>query len=86
MNAEIAQEVGYTDTRGVVIGGITAGGLAQRRGLFPGMRVVAINQEEVETVADVQRALEDVDPGEIVSLRVEHPEVGSRVVNIRIPQ
>jgi hypothetical protein len=48
--------------------------------------VVAINQEEVETVADVQRALEDVDPGEIVSLRVEHPEVGSRVVNIRIPQ
>jgi hypothetical protein len=50
------------------------------------MRVIEINGNEVETVTDVQRVLADVDPGEIVSLRLEHPEVGSRVVNIRIPE
>jgi len=86
MTEQIARSEGFSDSRGVVIGGVTTGGLAQRRGLFPGMRVVSVNQEEVGTLAEVQRALDDVSPGEIVSLRVEHPRVGSRVVNIRIPQ
>jgi serine protease Do len=86
MTADIAQGEGFASADGVVIGGVTAGGLAQRRGLFPGMRVIEINGNEVETVTDVQRVLADVDPGEIVSLRLEHPEVGSRVVNIRIPE
>jgi serine protease Do len=86
MNAEIASAQGFPSATGVVIGGVTQGGLAQRRGLRPGMKVVEVNDDEVETVSDVQRALASVGPGEIVTLRVEHPDVGSRVVNIRIPR
>lgn len=85
MTAEIARAEGFPDAEGVVIGGVENGGIAQRRGILPGMRLLSINQDEVETVAEVQEALEEIGPGEVVSLRVEHPEVGSRVVNIRLP-
>ena len=86
MDQEIARQEGYRQVEGVVIGNVAPGSAAERRGIYPGMKVTAINREQVRTIAEVQEALEKFSPGEIVSLRVEHPEIGSRVVNIRIPE
>lgn len=47
------------------------------------MMIRSINGEWVETVDDVQRLANALEPGDVVSLRVIAPEVGEMIINYR---
>jgi serine protease Do len=88
MNNDVAQQFGYsTDSPGgVVIGGVTPAGPAARAGVGVGELVLSVNREDVDDVADIERILADIAPGDIVSLRLGRPDGSSRIVNLRVPQ
>jgi serine protease Do len=86
LTAEIAQQFGYSEAEGVIIENVQRNGPADRRGITPGWRIDEINRERVRTADDVKRLLERVGPGDVVSLRLTHPEGRSQVVNVRIPR
>jgi serine protease Do len=79
------RDYGFNQAGGVVISGVEPGSEAQRRSLIPGSRIVSINNQQVTTPAQVREALTRVRGGDIVSLRVVHPQAGSRIVNVRMP-
>ena len=86
LTSENAEQYGFQEPGGVVIAAVMRGSAAERRQLGSGLRILSINDQEVENPEDVREALDDVRPGEIVSLHVEHPAMGQRVVNVRMPQ
>jgi S1-C subfamily serine protease len=61
------------------------GGAAGRRGVAPGLKLLEVNGQPIETESDLQAVLEDAAAGEVVSLLLADPRGGSRIVNIRIP-
>jgi serine protease Do len=86
LTRENAQEYGFDQPGGVVISGVEPGSEAQRRQVIPGSKIVSINGQEVGTAEEVREALESVRGGDIVSLRLAHPQAGARIVNVRMPQ
>lgn len=68
---------------GVYVTGVDPAGPAARRGVARGARVTEINGAEVQSIDDVEEALERVEPGDIVSLVFEVDETSSRIVNLR---
>ena len=81
-----AEQLGYESPGGVVIDGVSPAGPAGRAGVRQGLRLVDINRESVETVEDVEELLGEIEPGDIVSLRLGLLDGSTRIVNIRVPQ
>jgi serine protease Do len=79
----LASQFGFTSPGGVVISEVDPAGPGASRGLAPGMRVSRVGRTEIESPADVMRALEDVPSGSVVTLVVESPGSQSRIVNVR---
>jgi serine protease Do len=86
MSEEAAEQFGYDAPGGVVIGGVTPAGPAARAGVGVGLRVLSVNREDVDEVADIERILAGIAPGDIVSLRLGAPDGTTRIVNLRVPQ
>ncbi len=86
LDGATAQQLGYQRDSGVIVGGVTPAGPAGRRGVQRGELVQTINGVEVGSVAEVDRALEGLGPGDIVNLRLGRPDGSSRVVNLRVPE
>lgn len=86
LTADAARQLGYDDAGGVIIEDVAPAGPAGRRGVAPGLRLVEINSETIASPDDVREALEQVEPGEVVTLRLESPDGSRRVVNIRVPE
>ena len=70
----------------VIITDVARASPAERRGVFRGAKLTQVNDVRINTTDDVRRALESVNPGEIVSLHVEDYTGASRVFNVRMPQ
>ena len=85
LDAEVARELNFSEPGGVVIRNVSPAGPAARRNVFPGLRLDQINRQDVESVSDVERLLEEVGPGDVVSLRLSDASGQSRVVNLRVP-
>jgi serine protease Do len=85
LDEDVAAQLGYPESGGVIIRNVDPSGPAGRRGLGQGLKLTEINRETVQTVEDVERLLQAASPGEVVSLRVETPQGMSRVVNVRVP-
>ncbi len=83
LTPELAQRMGYEEPGGVVITQVTPLGPAARRGIGPGPRILAINDQPVETPRDVDRLLRGVEGGEVVSLRLGFIDGSRSVVNVR---
>jgi len=87
LDSELAARLGFAEATGVVLMDVAPGSAAQRRGVG-GMvqtRLERINDIDIETPADVRRALDAVGPGEIVSLHFTDRTGASRVINVRMP-
>jgi S1-C subfamily serine protease len=87
LDAQTAQELGYSAPGGVVLRDVAQGSAAQRRnvGQFVRQKLVRVNDEAIQTPEDVSQALDDVAPGEIVSLHFQDNQGTQRVVNLRMP-
>ncbi len=88
LDAELADRLGYSKAGGVVISDVSRASPAARRGLGSsiGSKLVQVNDTPIETPEDVRAALNEVGPGEIVSLHLEDRDGLGRVVNVRMPQ
>jgi serine protease Do len=80
---DLAQRFGYDQSGGVVITGVTPLGPAARRRVGRGEKILEINDQNVGTIADVNRILSSVEAGEVVSLRLGFIDGSSRIVNVR---
>jgi serine protease Do len=78
-------QIGSDDEGRVVIRGVTPNGAASRRDVRAGARILAINETGVSTPAEARALLADLEPGEVVSLRLEYPGTPPMSVRIRIP-
>jgi serine protease Do len=85
LTEELARELGFDEPGGVVIRRVSRAGPIGRQNFDPGWRILEIDRQSIAEVADVDRALADVEAGDIVSLRLEAPNGVRRVLNVRIP-
>jgi serine protease Do len=85
LSEEAAQQFGYDQAGGVVVGGLTPAGAAARAGVGIGEQILSVNREDVSTVTDIERILADIAPGDIVSLRLGQPDGSTHIVNLRVP-
>ncbi|HEX2254878.1 MAG TPA: Do family serine endopeptidase [Thermoanaerobaculia bacterium] len=83
LTPQTARRLGFDETEGVVIANVVPFSPAARAGLAPGQRLLAVNGRPVGSAAEVRRAGEGLEAGDVVSLRVEVPEVGETVINYR---
>ncbi len=80
----VAQQLGYSQTSGVVISQVSPYSAAAGAGLRAGMLVLRVDGKEVKTPADVEAAAKDVSSGDVVSLRLVVPNIGETIVNYRV--
>ncbi|HSG07150.1 MAG TPA: trypsin-like peptidase domain-containing protein [Longimicrobiales bacterium] len=86
LDGNLADRFGFSSPGGVVISEVARTSPAARRTVLPGLKLVQVNDTQIETPDDVRRALDSVNPGEIVSLHVEDNQGAPRVINVRMPQ
>ncbi|MDX1495206.1 MAG: trypsin-like peptidase domain-containing protein [Longimicrobiales bacterium] len=84
---QLPPQFDYQDTSGVILRDVMSGSAAERRGVgnYRGWKVVEINQTPIQLPDDVRRALEGVQPGQVVSLHFENPAGDRRFLNVRMP-
>ncbi len=87
LDVSLADQLGFEEAGGVVLSDVAPGSAAQRRGVGAMLRwkLTRINDEAIGTPMDVRRALDDVAPGQVVSLHFEDPSGDGRVINVRMP-
>ncbi len=75
---EVAAREGLTDEQiGLLITGVDPDGPAADKAIGPQQIITHVNGQRVRTVSDLEAALENVKPGDVVSLRVYRPQVNS---------
>jgi serine protease Do len=84
MDRASARDFGYDEVDGVLITGVQTNGPAARRGVVPGFKILELNREEVEDMSDVRRIMDDVNPGDIVTLHVAAPNDNRLIVHVRV--
>src|SRR5690606_35963677 len=70
LDEALASQLGFAEAEGAVVVDVDPYGPAARRGLVPGLRIVEINDEGIDTVEDVQEILRSAEPGSIASIEV----------------
>jgi serine protease Do len=85
LDEALARRLGFARPGGAVVVGVDAYGPAGRRGLRAPVRILEINDEEIDEAEDVQEILRGLTPGSIASLEVEDPSGSRSIINIRIP-
>lgn len=82
---EVAAREGLSDEQiGLLVTGVDPDGPAADKPIGPQQIITHVNGQRVRTLADLEAALKDVRPGDIVSLRVYRPQVDSfGVVRLR---
>ena len=85
MTRESASEYGFREVDGAVITDAQVNGPAFRRGLREGYKVLEVNRRPVGSAADVRRIMDDVDRGDIVTVRVVTANGQQRVIHVRVP-
>ncbi|MGH7483561.1 MAG: Do family serine endopeptidase [Longimicrobiales bacterium] len=90
LTPQLAREFEFQPGResGVVITGVAPFGTARNAGVIPGMIVLRINGQEIESAADIERIGEDLEPGDAISLVVIPPigPASPQVLNYRAPR
>ncbi len=85
---EIAEQLQLETTDGVAVAEVQANGPAANRYIGPGCVITEIDRLRIQDEDDVRDALEDVDPGEVVSLIAACPARNMEpwMYNIRVPR
>jgi serine protease Do len=79
-------QIGTDDDGNVVVRNVTPNGAAARAQIGPGGRILAINEEPVGSPADVRALLSEVEPGDVLSFRLEYPGIEPVSIRVRVPR
>ena len=83
LTPELAQRMGYEESGGVVITQVARLGPAGRRGVLVGEKILQVNGQAVESTGDLNRILEGIRGGEVVSLLLGFLDGTTRIINVR---
>jgi serine protease Do len=83
LTPQIAERLGVERREGVVIAEVAPFSSAANAGIRPGQVVLEINGREVRRVRDVSAIADDLESGDVVSIRLLIPDVGETIVNYR---
>ena len=84
MDQMSAQEYGFDEAAGVVITDVQINGPAARRRVTPGWKILAINRESVDDRSDVERIMNRVQEGEIVTLQLALYDGRQQIVHVPV--
>ncbi len=82
LDAAVAKQLGMSDTAGVVITSVTAGGPAAEAGLKPGAVIIQANRKAISNLDDFTNAIKDASATEGVLLLVK-TDLGSRFIVLK---
>ena len=71
LNAEIAEEIGLSEIKGVYVAGVTADGAASEAGIEAGDVVTYIDQIPVNSMAELQEQISKHRPGDKVNVTIK---------------
>jgi serine protease Do len=81
----LARQLGYPTPGGAIISRVAPASPADRKDVDVGQRIISINGNTIETLAEAQSVLEQVRSGQIVSLLLQVPEGRTFIANVRKP-
>ncbi|MDX1631739.1 MAG: Do family serine endopeptidase [Thermoanaerobaculia bacterium] len=81
LSPELAEQLGYEDAQGVVVSNVAPFSSAARAGVARGIKILAINRQEVRSPRDVTRIAREIEEGSLVSLKVAIPDLGENIIN-----
>ena len=86
MTQELARQYQLSGpVEGVVVTDVEQMSIAARNGLGQGMRILAVDGQEVRDVESFRRLVGRKGPGAVLSLRVRFPGGEGSIINIRLP-
>ncbi|MFP3939532.1 MAG: Do family serine endopeptidase [Thermoanaerobaculia bacterium] len=80
----VAEQLGYEGPQGVVIRDVAPFSAAANAGVQQGQILLQVNGRDVQDPADLEVIAEDVERGDVVSLRLFTPDLGETLVNYRV--
>src|SRR5688572_26995995 len=86
VNEQDAGMLGLSSIAGVVVNSATDGSPAERAGLQPGDIIVKINDQPIDRVSTLQRAVREHEPGETVRVEVVRFGGERKTVSIRVAE
>jgi len=85
LTGELARQLGYERSEGIVITDVQPFGPVGRLGVQEGTRILAVDGQPVPDVAAFRRVVERKRPGEVVSLHLQFRGGQRSILNVRLP-
>ncbi|HEY8469831.1 MAG TPA: trypsin-like peptidase domain-containing protein [Longimicrobiales bacterium] len=85
LTAELAREFGHARAGGVIVVGVEPSSPAERKGVQPGQRVLAVDRRPVASAREAEAMVRAVGSGGVVSLLLESPQGRTHIANLRVP-
>ncbi|MEX0980317.1 MAG: Do family serine endopeptidase [Gemmatimonadota bacterium] len=86
LTPEVNERLNYPEASGVIIESVQPNGPAHRREVSRWLKIEEINRTPVDTADDVKAILDEVGPGDVVTLSLVDPLGARQVVNVRVPR
>jgi serine protease Do len=86
LTEELAARFDYELSGGLIVSEVRRYSEAARSGISPGQVLLSINGREVQSMGEFASAADELQPGEVVSVRVRDPELGETIINYRLRQ
>jgi serine protease Do len=83
LTGELASELGFDHPGGVVVTRVVPWSSAMRKGIVPGMKLEAVDHTPIRSARGFRQAIGGMKTGDVVTMELETPDGGSRIVNLR---
>ena len=85
LTEEMADKLGYSGTKGVVVTNVDRGSEASRQGIEPGMMILQVNRGKIENTDDFYREIGKVQKGQSVIFLVSNGR-NKMFVTLKVPK
>jgi serine protease Do len=86
LTSQLAQQLGFEGTSGVVITNIASDSAAERSGLAAGMLILEVNKKKINSVDDFRAEINKVSKGENVLMLVQVNSGNRQFVVLKVPE
>jgi serine protease Do len=83
LDQRTARNLGFVEGGGVLIDDVEPLSPADRKRIFPGMRLLSVDGRSVPTAAEARKAIRAIGSGTVVSLLLESPDGSTFIANVR---